>query len=472
METEPYNLQSPEQIAKDYGGNKQRIAEAMQMGLLDPTAGTLAGMFIDRMRNAAQAEAAPQQSVAQQVFAPPMPVAPGAGLAGTPQAAAMQSQMPPMPGGAPGGAPMGPPPAGLAAAPMPAPGMAAGGLTTLPVPHDMFDEPGNGGYRGGGLVAFAAGSPGELIDDDDEEEDRSVSDTGTRPQDMIVVPGLRPPPSPPKDPPAYNPTYKQGEMFVAGPELGGFKNDAFGNLDLYNRDLAPRETARAQQYQEYLDRMLSPEEQRARRQEDMWAALGQIGARMATTPGSLLQAVSTGIGEALPGIRSAAAERRGEERTARQALLAEERTGNQEVMARANIALDMLNSYNTLEQAFQSRNFEAMLTRLGIDADLAKAKIMAGAGIREALIAATSSRDVANIQLRSDRERTNQQVRQTVEEMIAPGGELAGQAARARQAGTLPQFRQQLFTRYGGYGSYGGDGGNITRFDNQGNPIP
>ena len=69
METKPYSLQAPEQIAKDYGGNKQKIAEAMQIGVLDPTAGTLAGMFIDRMRAAAQAEQAPQQTVAQQVFA-------------------------------------------------------------------------------------------------------------------------------------------------------------------------------------------------------------------------------------------------------------------------------------------------------------------------------------------------------------------------------------------------------------------
>jgi hypothetical protein len=132
METKPYNLQSPEQIAKDYGGNKQKIAEAMQMGIIDPTAGTLAGMFIDRMRQAAQTEAAPQQTVAQQVFAPPqMPM----GLGATPQAAAMAAPAPEMP----------------------AMGMAGGGLTTLPIPDDMFDEPDEGGYAGGGLVAFADG---------------------------------------------------------------------------------------------------------------------------------------------------------------------------------------------------------------------------------------------------------------------------------------------------------------------------
>lgn len=166
METKPYSIQSPEQIAKDYGGNKQKIAEAMQMGIVDPTAGTLAGMFIDRMRSAQTQEQAPQQTVAQQIFAPPAPPAPPqgdpsmqqqggmqppappapAGLGATPEAAQMAEQMPPMQ----------PPPPEMPAeeAPM---GMAGGGLTTLPLPDTMFDEPDDGGYAGGGIVAFARG---------------------------------------------------------------------------------------------------------------------------------------------------------------------------------------------------------------------------------------------------------------------------------------------------------------------------
>jgi len=173
MATKPYTLQSPEQIAKDYGGNKQKIAEAMQMGIVDPTAGTIAGMFIDRMRAAAQAEQAPQQTVAEQVFAPPappmggigmpappappmggigMPPAPdgaSAGLGATPEAAQMQAAMPEM------GAPeMAPPEMAMEEAPM---GMAEGGIAALPIPDAMFDEPDNGSYADGGVVAFAAG---------------------------------------------------------------------------------------------------------------------------------------------------------------------------------------------------------------------------------------------------------------------------------------------------------------------------
>jgi len=163
-------MQSPEQIAKDYGGNKQKIAEAMQMGILDPTAGTLAGMFIDRMRAAAQTEQAPQQTVAQQVFAPPAPTAPGlgappappqppmgapAGLGATPEAAAM-APPPPQEMGAPQGEmPM------MAEGGMVPPYASGGGLSDIPVPDTMFDEPSNGGfddgYAGGGMVAFAPG---------------------------------------------------------------------------------------------------------------------------------------------------------------------------------------------------------------------------------------------------------------------------------------------------------------------------
>lgn len=166
----PFSIQSPEQIAKEYGGNKQKIGEAMQMGIVDATAGVLAGMFIDRMRAAQMQEQAPQQTVAQQVMNP-QPQMP-------PQGAPAQVPPAPQPG-APAGlgaiAPQGgepmpmPMPAPEMAPPMPeeAPmGMAMGGIAGLPVPDDMFDEPSNGGfndgYAGGGIVAFADGGTTDL----------------------------------------------------------------------------------------------------------------------------------------------------------------------------------------------------------------------------------------------------------------------------------------------------------------------
>jgi hypothetical protein len=101
----------------EYGGNKQKIAQAAQMGLIDPTAAVMAGMFIDRMRNAQKEEMVPQTTVANDVMATPQMAA---GLGATPQAA------------------MAPAEAGVAA---------------LPVPDEMVPNE----YAGGGLIAFANG---------------------------------------------------------------------------------------------------------------------------------------------------------------------------------------------------------------------------------------------------------------------------------------------------------------------------
>jgi hypothetical protein len=145
METKPYAIQSPEDIAKEYGGNKQRIAQAAQIGLLDPTAAVLAGMFIDRMRGAQSQEQAPQRTVAQQVLAP-QPAAPAdAGLGATPEAAQLAAAYP---------AEGAPPPVPGPSMPQ-EPVMAAdGGLMSLPVDDSMFEP----SYNSGGIVAFATGS--------------------------------------------------------------------------------------------------------------------------------------------------------------------------------------------------------------------------------------------------------------------------------------------------------------------------
>ena len=167
----PFSIQAPEDIAKEYAGNKQRIAQAAQMGVVDPTAAVLAGMFIDRMRSAQVMEAGQQPTVAQQVLggAPP-----STGMAPPPQGMAPPPQEMPPQGMAPPPQDMGmaPPPQDMGMAPPPpemdmAPqGMAAGGLAELPIPDTMFDEPTNGGfddgYAGGGMVAFADGGGVDL----------------------------------------------------------------------------------------------------------------------------------------------------------------------------------------------------------------------------------------------------------------------------------------------------------------------
>lgn len=187
METKPYRIQSPEDIAKDYAGNKQKIAQAMQLGVVDPTAGVLAGMFIDRMRSAQMQEVAPQRTVAQQIMGPPpapmgapaAPMGPPAGLGATPEAAMMAEQMPPMQPPMPETPPQ-EAPIGMAAGGMfEAPYMKDGGLSELPVPDGMFDENRDGAYANGGIVAFARGGTGGMSNlYDDVEYWESGGDQG------------------------------------------------------------------------------------------------------------------------------------------------------------------------------------------------------------------------------------------------------------------------------------------------------
>lgn len=100
----PYSVQSPEDIAKEYGGNKQKIMAAAQAGVVDPTAAVMAGMFIDRMRSAAQQEAAgTPTTVAQDTFAPPAPPMGGLGAMAPQGAPQMPPQMPPAQPGMPEG---------------------------------------------------------------------------------------------------------------------------------------------------------------------------------------------------------------------------------------------------------------------------------------------------------------------------------------------------------------------------------
>lgn len=291
----PFSLQAPEDIAKEYGGNKQRIAQAMQMGVVDPTAGTLAGMFIDRMRSAQMQEAAPAPTVAQQVFAPPAPPAPPMSApppGGAPPMGAPPMGAPPMGGMPPGGPPMGAPPAPpMGGMPPGAPpmGMADGGLAALPVPDNMFDEPMDGEYAGGGIVAFATG----------DEVD-------------------------------YNDILQKQMAYFNDPEK--LKADYFMGGQ-------PKREA-AERLRQFYEGALSEEGLKKRRDEDKYLALAQLGATMASTPGSLLQAFGAGVGKALPGLQESSRERRAEQRDAIKQLALDEGATNAEARDIGKLVMD------------------------------------------------------------------------------------------------------------------------------------
>jgi hypothetical protein len=159
-------LQASEEIAKKYGGNKQKIAQAVQAGLLGPTEAVLAGMFIDRMREAQAEEQAPQQTVAEQVFSPkpapqgmsqmqlaqqglggvPTPKMPTGVNMGTPQQPQMTAQIPRGMGATPQAAQM------QAMQQKMAPRPSVAGMNQLPMGPGMIPR-----AASGGLLAFAGG---------------------------------------------------------------------------------------------------------------------------------------------------------------------------------------------------------------------------------------------------------------------------------------------------------------------------
>jgi len=125
-EIDEISMMSPEDVAGEYGGDKRKIGQAVQLGILNPLVGVMAGMFIDKMRSAAVQEQEPLGTVAQDT----LPMSAPAGLGATQVAQQMAPQM--------------------LAAPATPVMAASGGLMDLPVPEDMVPDE----YAGGGIVAF------------------------------------------------------------------------------------------------------------------------------------------------------------------------------------------------------------------------------------------------------------------------------------------------------------------------------
>jgi hypothetical protein len=455
METKPYNLQSPEQIAKDYGGNKQKIAEAMQMGILDPTAGTMAGMFIDRMRSAAMQEAAPQQSVAQQTFAPPAPAAPPAGLGATPQAAAM----PPM-GAVP---PMGAPPAQempmMAMGGMVPPYASGGGLSDMPLPDGMFDEPSNGGYgdgyAGGGLVAFLTGGEVKDKDKDKDKDPKDVNGDGVVDGNDILVTAQE------KIAPAKS--LGSVSMFDLPASIAGMSGDMMTNLTNY-QDMYTPERKQQDRLTAAYEEELTPESIKKAKKQDMWMALGQIGAKMATTPGSILQAASAGIGEALPGIAASAKERKADQRQLLKNLQEQEGLTNKEAKEAANIALEMQTKYGTLALALQDQSFKDRWANMDDATRRYIGKLTAESSAYSSLMGYRGQIGSANLALTREYLNQDSMARKSVDDSIGPGGALAFQYGEAVKAGKGGEFYQGLLrnvlgrdpigtTGSGGYGA-------------------
>lgn len=432
----PFSIQAPEEIAKEYAGNKQKIAQAAQMGIVDPTAAVLAGMFIDRMRSAQVMEAAQQPTVAQQVLGggglpqPPVNASPGLGaVTPTPSPPPMQ-------------APMGAPPA-------PPMGMADGGLAGLSVPDTMFDEPSNGGYSGGGLVAFANGGMADLYDDVEYVESRgdpnALSSKGARGV-MQLMPGTMrdpgfgitpmrdnseeenrrvgqqyldamykrygdrklalmaynwgpgnvdkwlkagsPPNKVPKETRDYVSKVTRGKDVIAAsgmPERNS--SDASGRAmsraDIFEdlqRRFGPdeREKAATEAMYARAEEMASPEYYEKQRKDSMWETLAAIGFNMASSKSPyLLQAVSEAAAAALPGAQADKKERKQLKDRALGLMVELGAKDRKEALQLYGVAVDIAKDEIRSEQFDKELEFKAVQGELDRAAQLAAYQISA-----------------------------------------------------------------------------------------------
>ena len=288
-------------------------------------------MFIDRMRSAQMTEQGPPQTVAQQVFQPPVQPMPAPPMGGAPGMAPPPPQMP----GAPGMAP--PPPQ------MPgAPGMAEGGLAALPVPDDMFEETDD--YASGGIVAFAEAG------------------------------AVNAPPAAPR-------------MFY-----GLNVDDPLANATFYDRLMGPTSDQYTREMEQEYIRERAPEARKKRRSQDMWEALAQMGFNMAASKSpSFLQAVGEAGSATLPRMQESARERKAEEREIRRGLIDIERGRNTANAERARGLLALHGQAAGFAESAESRNLQVQLQedRLKAEAEMLERRLAAE---REAALISAAGR--------------------------------------------------------------------------------
>jgi hypothetical protein len=123
-------------------------------------------------------------------------------------------------------------------------------------------------------------------------------------------------------------------------------------VEEYRRLYQPK-TEASERAKKLYNEVLSEEGQKKRRDEDKYFALAQLGATMASTPGSLFQAFSAGAGKALPGMQEASKERRAEQREAIRQLALDEGASNAEARREADLYMQGKGKYAELAQTAQ-----------------------------------------------------------------------------------------------------------------------
>jgi hypothetical protein len=193
-------------------------------------------------------------------------------------------------------------------------GMADGGLAMLPIPETMFDEPMNGGYADGGIVAF-----------------REAGLTST-------------------------PDYSVLQQMLAeyGDEVRG--RQEYGTLYQPKREASER-------LRQFYGDALSEEAQKKRGKQDLNSFLMSFGAKLASTRGPLLSAAGEAAGQTLPGYQESVKERRAEQRDALKQLALDEGASNAEARDIGKMVMDGRLKASDIGQTIAKMRSQETLTR-------------------------------------------------------------------------------------------------------------
>jgi hypothetical protein len=312
------------------------------------------------------------------------------------------------------------------------PYMNNGGLAELPVPEDMFSEPHNGSYAGGGIVAFGAG---EYIQQGPDEPEADAAGTRLQKPKSKSLGAL--------------------PSFDIPRSIFGVSGDVMTNMDRLKETYTPQ-TKQMDRATKAYEEELTPEGLKKRRDEDLGAFLMKFGAKLASTPGDLLTAAGIAGGEALPGLEAASKERRADQRQMLKNLQENEGLSNKEAKEARNLALDMQIKYGSLAVALQDTAFKNLWQQMDDNTRRYVAKLSNEAS----RYSANKGYDAAVVGLNRENARITQLAVKSVDDKIAEGGELQPEYLNAPNKAAYRQKKiAEEVAALGGYLGGGGGGG-------------
>jgi len=263
----------------------------------------------------------------------------------------------------------------------------------------------DGEYAGGGIVAFAeAGLTSTPMGETEDEE-----------QEVVAR----------RDPEQYY----------------GFYRDPRKGMEQFQQLYKP-ERKYTDKANAFYEDVLSPEGQKKRRDEGKWFALAQLGATMASTPGSLLQAASAGINAALPGLKSASKELRAETRDAIKQLALSEGESNKQALESAKMGIEGQGKYADAAEAAAKRIADEKLALLREKGDTARTAMQVAGQRDVAGIYAGAQRESNPLKLAAD---IQGKIQTEAQDAVNEAMKNEAPAFTSEQKAAQDARRQQLF---------------------------